>query len=256
MRNRVKVSSIVCGLLFLAAGVLLFSFNAGLLPAEYKHVVFSWPMLLIASGFVFFFSRCKWVGGIILMLIGGFFLLPRLQIEGLEFVSQNAWSIGLIVVGVLVICKTIWSRRFRRHHQCFWPKNEWRHGCHSHSATKSSKTESGYIIRDCVFGNIKETIDVQNFKGGDIDSVFSSVELDLSEAQLAEGVNRLKIDMVFGNIVIYAPIEWNIEIREDSVFGRFVDNRPKPEGAADENKLLIISADSVFGGGEIRCKQG
>jgi len=253
-QNRVKLSSIVCGLLFLAAGMALFAFNAGFLPTEYKHVVFSWPMLLIAVGFVFFFSRCKWVGGIILMLIGGFFLLPRLQIEGLEFIAQNAWAIGLIVVGVLVISKTIWSRYLKLQYQCSWSANERRGGCRSHSATKSSKTESGYVIRDCVFGNIKETIDVKNFKGGDIDSVFSSVELDLSEAQLAEGVNRLKVDMVFGNIVIYAPVEWNIEIREDSVFGRFVDNRPKPDLPLDENKLLIISADSVFGGGEIRSK--
>jgi len=253
-RNRVKLSSVVCGLLFLAAGALLYAFNAGFLPHEYKNVVFSWPMLLIAIGFVFFFSRCKWVGGIILMLIGGFFLLPRLQIEGLEFVSQNAWAIGLIVVGVLVISKTIWSRHLKLHYQCSWSGSDRRHGGHSHSATKSSKTESGYVIRECVFGNIKETIDDKNFRGGDIESVFSSVELDLSEAQLAEGVNRLKIEMVFGNIVIYAPIEWNIEIREDSVFGRFADNRPKPDVAVDENKLLIISADSVFGGGEIRCK--
>jgi len=184
------------------------------------------------------------------MLIGGFFLLPRLNIEGLEFVSQNAWAIGLIVVGLLVICKTIWSR----HYRCFWPKNDWHNGCHSHWAKNKSHTEAGYVIRDCVFGNIKETIDVKTFKGGNIDGVFSSIELDLSEAQLAEGVNRLKIDVVFGNIVIYAPVDWNIDIREDSVFGRFVDNRPKPDCAVDVNKVLIISAESVFGGGEIRCK--
>ena len=254
IRNRIKLSSIVCGLLFLAAGVLLYAFNTGFLLPEYKHVVFSWPMLLIAIGFIWLFSRYKWIGGVILMFIGSFFLLPKLNIEGLEFVAQNFWAIGLIVVGILVLCKTIWSRHLKLHCKCGWSDKDWNNGWHSHRMKNSSKTESGYVIRDCVFGNIKETIDVKNFKGGDIDSVFSSVELDLSEAQLAEGVTRLKIDMVFGNIVLYAPVEWNIEIREDSVFGRFVDKRPKPECAVDENKILIISADSVFGGGEIRCK--
>jgi len=236
--------------LFLAAGASLFAFNAGFLPIAYKHVVFSWPMLLIAIGFVFYFSRGKWIGGMILMLIGGFFLLPRLNIQGLEFISQNGWAIGLIVVGILVITKAIWSRHLKLKCTCVWSDNEW----HSPRAKNNAKTESGYVVRDCVFANIKETIDAKTFKGGDIDAVFSSIELDLSEAQLAEGVNRLKIDVVFGNIVIYAPVDWNIDIREDTVFGRFVDNRPRPDGAVDLNKVLIISADSVFAGGEIRCK--
>ena len=253
IRNRIKLSSIICGLLFLAAGVLLFAFNAGLLLPEYKRVVFSWPMLLVAIGLVWLFSHHKWMGGVILIFIGGFFLLPRLNIEGFEFVAQNFWAIGLVLAGILVLCKTIWSRRFKAHFRCSCSNQEGNHGG-SHRAKNGSETEAGYVIRDCVFGNIKETIDVKNFKGGDINSVFSSVEIDLSEAQLAEGVNRLKIDMVFGNIVLYAPAEWNIEIREDSVFGRFLDNRPKPECAVDETKVLIISADSVFGGGEIRCK--
>ena len=114
--------------------------------------------------------------------------------------------------------------------------------------------ESGYVIHDCVFKNVNEKVYEKNFKGGDIDSVFSNIELDLSEAQLVEGVNHLKIDTVFGYVVIYAPAEWNIEIREDSVFGGFVDKRPKPEVEIDRNKLLIIHADSVFSSGEIRGK--
>jgi len=252
--SKINVSSLVFALLVIAAGVLLFAFNAGFLLPEYKQVVFSLPMLVIAIGFVFFFSRRKWVGGFIMMLVGGFFLLPKLQIEGLEFISKNGWAIALIVLGIIVICKTIWARHFKRHYKWFWPKNEWHYTKHSHKAKKNARAESGYVIRDCVFGNISEKIDHKNFRGGDFDSVFSSIELDLSEAQLSEGVNYLKIDMVFGHIVIYAPVDWNIEIQEDSVFGRFVDRRPKPEVAFDENKILVIRADSVFGGGEIICK--
>ena len=246
----IKLSSIVFGLLFLAAGVLLFAFNTGLLPIVYKDVVFSWPMLFIAIGFVCFFSRRKWVGGIFLMLLGGFFLLPKLHIEGLQFIAQNGLAIGLIVGGVIVICKAIWARSFKHHHKWFWPKNEWHHSYGS----KNSRNDSGYIVRDCVFGSANEKIDVKNFKGGDIDSVFGSIELDLSEAQLAEGVNYLKIDSVFGSVVLYIPVSWNIEIQTDSVFGQFIDNRPKPEFEVDENRTLIIKADTVFGGGEIRCK--
>ena len=253
-RSNIKVSSTVCGLLILAAGVLLFAFNAGFLPVEYKRIVFSWQMLLIALGFISLSFWRKWIGGMILILIGGFFLLPKLNIEGLEFLTKNVWGIVLIVVGIIVLCKSIWSRHFGLHYLFAWSNDSGHAGCHSNFGKKSSKSDAEYIIRDSVFGNINEKIDVKNFKGGDIDSVFSTAVIDLSDAQLSEGTNYLKIDTVFGNIVIYAPIDWKIEIREDSVFGGFVDNRPTPDFEVDESKRLIIKADSVFGGGVIRCK--
>ena len=43
----------------------------------------------------------------------------------------------------------------------------------------------------------------------------------------------------------------NIEIQSDSVFGNFKDNRPYAAGV-DKNSKLIIKAECVFGGGEIR----
>jgi len=33
-----------------------------------------------------------------------------------------------------------------------------------------------------------------------------------------------------------------------------VDNRPKPGFEVDENRVLIIVANAVFGGGEIKCR--
>ena len=248
-RNRIKLSSIISGLLFLAAGVLLF-----LLP-EYKFVVLSWQMLLFAVGFVFLFSRDKWVAGIFLMLVGGFFLLSKLNIEGFQFVTQNGWAIGLFVVGIFVIGQAIRRDKHLFHWHTEWVKEDkgWHKGCHSHGR-KRHKDESGYIDRNCVFGGSKEKWDIKNFRGGDVNSVFGGIELDLSDAQLAEGINYLELNSVFGGIVLYVPIDWNIEIQKSQVFGSFVDNRPKPGFEIDEKRLLIIEVNAVFGGGEIKCK--
>ena len=254
-RNRIKVSSVICGLLFLAAGVLMMAFNAEppLLDANYKNIVFSWPMLLAAIGFVFLFSRDKWLAGVILMLIGGFFLLPKLEIERLQFVTQNGWAIVLIIVGVLVIIRTVFGKHFLFRTECHWENKKHSHGCHSHRG-KYHRDEAGFIDRNCVFGGSKEKCDVKNFRGGDVNSVFGGIELDLSDAQLAEGTNYLELNSVFGGVVLYVPIEWNIEIRQTQVFGSFVDNRPKPGFEVDEKRTLIIEANVVFGGGEIKCK--
>ena len=256
-RNNIKVSSILCGLLFLAAGVMLFAFNAGFLLPEYKYVVFSWPTLLIAIGFVFLFSRDKWVAGVILVLIGGFFLLPKLNIERLDFITKNGWAIGLLIVGVFVLYRAIFGKHFlHRHPDGLWvysSDKKWRHGYRSRSCG-TSENESGYIDRNCVFSGGKEKMDIKNFKGGEVNSVFGGIELDLSDAQLAEGVHRLELNSVFGGIVLFVPVEWNIEIQQTQVFGNFVDNRPKPGFEVDEKRILIIEANAVFGGGEIRCR--
>ena len=250
-RNRVKMSSIVCGLLVIAAGVLLFAFNAGLLPMAFKRVVFSWQMLLIGLGFAFLFSRGKWVTGVILMFIGSFFIVPK--IIGIYnfgynigyFFGKYFWATGLVLLGIIILCKAIFTRSF------WYFRTDVK--CNSHG-WQHKKDETGYIERNNVFGGSKEKIDVKDFKGGDINSVFGGIELDLSDATLAEGVHHLELNSVFGGIVLYVPIDWRIEMNTTQVFGAFVDNRPKPSFEVDEKRKLIIEANAVFGGGEIKCK--
>ena len=254
-QHNVKISSLVFGLLVIAAGALLFAFNTGALPVEYKRIVFSWQMLLISGGFNFLFSHRNRIAGVILMLTGGFFLLSKLNIVNLDFITQNGWAIGLIIGGILIICKVIWGKHFcRRNPEAF------RVHIDMHDKPRSYKrrnydNEPGYIDRNYVFGGGSEKLSITDFKGGEINCVFGGSELDLTDSQLAEGVHTLEINSVFGGCVLYVPVEWNIEIRQSQVFGRFEDHRPKPGFEVDEKSTLIIEASAVFGGGEIKCKK-
>ncbi|NLH23803.1 MAG: cell wall-active antibiotics response protein, partial [Bacteroidales bacterium] len=89
------------------------------------------------------------------------------------------------------------------------------------------------------------------FRGGNIESVFGGVTLDLRKTDLQEGVSYLKVSTVFGGVTLFIPPSWNVEIQSDSVFGNFKDNRPYAAGV-DKNSKLIIKAECVFGGGEIK----
>ena len=253
--NSTKKNSIIWGLLIVTAGLLLLAFNTGLLPQEYKHVIFSWAMIPVVIGFGMIFSRHSWLGGIILMIIGCFFILPKMNVEKFEFIMQNRWALGLVLVGIVILFRTIFGKRFCRSNPIgVYTHIGWDNKRNSHKH-RSSKNEQGYIERNCVFGGGKEHVNIKEFKGGEINCVFGGVELDMTGSELAEGVYTLEINSAFGGCVLYLPIEWNIEIRPTHVFGQFVDNRPKPSFEIDEKRKLIIEANAVFGGGEIKCRE-
>ena len=249
MKQKIRIGNVVFGLFVIAAGILLFAFDADMLPAEYKTIVFSWQTLLIALGITCLFHKQSI--GFVLILIGGFFILPKLNIDFFDFSQISVWAVCLIILGIIIL----WH--------VFFGKNKY--GSRPDNYSQNTKVrikddfdfkedEPGYIDRNYIFGGSKERIDYQNFKGGEINCIFGGLELDLSNAQLAEGSNILEINTVFGGVVLYIPGHWKIEIRKNQIFGNFEDKRPLPNFEVSENQLLIIKASSIFGGGEIKCK--
>jgi hypothetical protein len=104
-----------------------------------------------------------------------------------------------------------------------------------------------------IFNGVEQVCRDSKFSGGKISTLFGGVRLDLKGAVLPEGETRLTIESVFGGVDIYAPDDWTIEIRNESVFGGFVDRRPRVVGSRpDDGRKLVIRASNVFGGGEIK----
>jgi predicted membrane protein len=246
-----RIQGAVFALLIIAAGVLLLLFNAGHLPAAYKSVIFSWPMLLIALGIVFLSSPHKRIAGILLSLLGVLFLLPKLCADSPACLRGNGWAIGLIVIGALLLFRVFGSRsrycniehrqHFRRHF-------------HTARSFKTPEKDPGYMESNYIFGGGKEKIITQHFKGGEINCIFGGAEIDFMDAQLAEGENTLSISTVFGGVTLYIPAHWNVELRQSPIFGRFVDHRARPSFDVNENRMLIIKVETIFGGGEIKTR--
>jgi predicted membrane protein len=90
----------------------------------------------------------------------------------------------------------------------------------------------------------------------EIEAIFSSVEIDFTQAELADDVKvaaRISVKSVFGSVILYVPEDWNITIQKTGVFGGFTDNRPNRVLQIASDKLVILELEAVFGGGEIRC---
>lgn len=134
--------------LFILSGILLFARNMGWITAELFSTIVSWYSLFIILG-IYSMIRRHFVGGIILLLIGVYFLLG-----GLSWLPENSqamvWPLALIIAGVLLIFKSRrrgpWSHSHMAHHRKEWMK---RRGLGMNFKEEQQQCESvdGFCIR-------------------------------------------------------------------------------------------------------------
>lgn len=244
------------GLLLMLAGVVFLGFNFGLIPHELRHVIISWPMLLIFIGVVNYFKRHIF-SGTILVLIGSFFIIPRfIEAYPASFPGIHGdfthiyWPLLLIAAGILLITGRIFGPK--------WGFNEWNHHHdpkyrhhHHHKYSSEWQGRNEGFSKNSVFGSGEHIVLDPEFKGGEMNAVFGGITLDLRKTNLPVGETRLDINAVFGGVTIFIPNDWFVETHMDAVFGGFQDNR-LPVEPTDKTRKLIITGSCVFGGGELR----
>ncbi len=240
------------GLVLMLIGVVFLGINFGLIPENMRHVIISWPMLLIFIGVVHLFKR-KLISAIVLLFLGGFFILPRILPDIDRNFEHTYWPLLLIGAGFVILIQRLFFpdvrnnncvHDSRQHHAGDFDRNR-------HERFNRRGNGSVGFSKNSVFGGVDHIVLDPVFKGGDLNAVFGGLSLDLRRTNLAEGETYLEVNAVFGGVTIYVPSEWNVETHFDSVFGGFQDNR-SPKEIINPTHKLIISGSCVFGGGEIR----
>lgn len=225
-----RLKSVVFGLLVITTGVLLIYNNMGMLDPKTKSIVFSWQMLLIALGFINLFGRSSRIFGLILMSVGGFFILPEFMDLPANF-THTFWPLLVVIGGLLIIFFSLYNFRKLGH-------------------VRQSKTDE--VIEDVlVFSGAERNVSTDNFKGGKTVNVFGGSSYNFSHATLAPGTNVLEVICVFGGTKIVVPRNWNIKIEVTSVLGAFEDKRTFNGDVISTENTLIIKGVAVFGGGEL-----
>lgn len=247
---------LLVGILLMLVGVVILGSNFGMIPPPLRHVLISWQILLIIIGIGNYFKN-KPFSGTILIMIGSFFLMPRI-IENYpaffpgidaDFVHMY-WPLLLIMAGILIILSKLFGPKFD------WPN--WNNE-HHHAMHREHRRDNGYgagrenlgFSKNSIFGSGDHIVLDPEFKGGEMNAVFGGITLDLRRTSLPEGETYLEINAVFGGITIFIPTEWYVDTHMDNVFGGFQDNR-LPREPIDKTRKLIIKGSCVFGGGELR----
>jgi predicted membrane protein len=237
MEDKSYNTRLILGGILIVLGTLLFLSTNDYLNFRFTHVVFSIPFFVFVVGLLILVNTTKRTFGAILVVLGGFFLLPRI-FPWIHLQGSLIFPLLLIALGIAIIVK-------QRKPGKFIPSPG--------LATEGIRKD--YIDDVAVFGGGTKVVITDEFKGGNITAVFGGSEIDLSRCRLAEGEHVLDVLFIFGGSDIYVPKEWNIVVNVTPVFGGFSNKILRdPSIAIDRSRTLIVKGLALFGGGELKNK--
>ena len=219
---------LMIGVLLVGLGVTWLLHNMGMVSDTVWDVIISWQTLLIAIGLINIANGHGRGFGIILIVVGGFFLLGEFYYIPLTL-RKAFWPTLLILGGIFLLFGS--QRMFRKRHL-------------------SIGKDEDYIEEIAIFGGKSRLITSRAFRGGKIINIFGGLELDLTGANLVGGTCILENVTIFGGSSLIVPSDWNVKLEVFSIFGAYEDKRHIRE--IDLNKTLVIKGVVIFGGGEVK----
>lgn len=177
--------------------------------------------------------------GLVLITIGVLFLLDNMGIADFSFLLKTYWPIIFILWGIHIL--------LRKKQQS-----------HIEITTEPSESVANLIHRSNIFGDEEISVNSKNFKGGSISNIFGDIDLDLSKAVIADGEHILRLNSVFGDIIIQAPKDCGIAVAASVVFGDLKVFNEKAEGIFKDinatspgyqtaSKKIKIHVSQIFG---------
>jgi predicted membrane protein len=254
-KEKTYIGSWIWGVFLILIGVVTLLRAMGTNP-PLPEWLFTWQALFVSFGFFWTLRHGYSSSGILLMLIGGFFLANDYFLNGRLY--NYIWPIIFIVLGLSFILHPL-KLKSRRYYK------KWDGGSSfidikidsdddktEQTEEKRKKKSRGedYIDIVSVFGNSKKNILSKDFKGGDITNFFGGTKLNLSQADI-NGEVVLEVTAIFGGARLVVPSNWVIKSELTSIFGGIQDKRPLVTTIENPDKILLLKGTVFFGGIEI-----
>jgi len=241
--NGKRNGNFALGVLILVIGSLLLLKQLGVFIPYW---IFSWPMILIAIGiFSGYKNRFQNTGSVVLILIGGFFLLKDMMFLPYHM-GPLLFPIGLILLGLYIIVKKNRNKSFNL--------EGWEKGFDKSTAEGVGvlgQDSSSYIKVDAFLTGIKRKVMTKEFKGGEITTVFGGSDIDLMHADI-QGQAVLKVSVAFGGLKLIVPPHWDVQIGVSNLAAGIDDKRYTQQGIVQNaDKRLVLTGSVIFGGIEI-----
>lgn len=241
--------------LFIISGILLFARNMGWVTQEVFDMVVSWHSLLIIIG-IYSMIRRHFIGGIILLLIGVYFL-----IGGLSWLPENSqamvWPFALIIAGVLFFFKPrrrgSWAHHPASQHRRNFVKMKQGIPDMNFENEQQQQFDSvdGFLRSENVWGAARHVVLDELFKGAEIRTSFGGTTIDLRHTHIAPGETYIDLDCSWGGVEVYVPSDWKVVFKCNAFFGGCDDKRWQ-NGNVNKEGVLVIRGKISFGGLEVK----
>jgi len=177
-RKILGFKALSAAIVIIGLGVMLLLKNMDILDERTSDIVFSWPMLIVAIGFLNLGGKSTWFG-ILVLLTGGFFLTGKIFEDQFSFEFEKLfWPIIIIAIGLMIIFFST-GKYFKRRR---------------YSKTSENQNRLEEIQ---VFGGGERIVNSDAFEGGEMINVFGGSKIDLSRAKLAPGKHQIEFISVF-----------------------------------------------------------
>lgn len=130
---------------------------------------------------------------------------------------------------------------------------------YAHSGVNAFQSHKGHdlnadrIDEISIFGGGEKIIYSENFQGGNVTSIFGGSTIDLTNCKLAPGENIIDVLAIFGGNTFIVPKDWEIRTDVLPIFGGFSNKIFRdPTIVINQDKMLLIKGIVIFGGGEIK----
>ena len=185
----------------------------------------------------------KW--GIVLIVIGIVFLLHNYGFVDFWWLVGILWPLILIWWGYGMIRRNRAGSGEERASKIF--------------GDQSLTIDADEINQSTVFGDIRLMVSSGGFGGGSASAVFGDLFIDLGAVDHFSSPAKLRLETVFGDIVVRLPSHAAVELHTSRVFGtmttpggtRFHGNRYRSPDFDTASERIEIDISQVFGDLEI-----
>lgn len=229
MKN--KITTIVGGLLLIAAGIVL---GGNILGVWDINIFFPgwWTLFIIVPGLLSLINSGPNTFSTILIVVGVFLLLGQYNL----FNGVSLWKLIvpaiLIIIGIQIIINRVSHKNIAR----------------GITVTERGDEESMPEYTG-IFGGFSAKNRSQNLCGGNITGIFGGGKADLSEARVQHDI-KINVTTLFGGVDIIVPQGVRIETTGVSIFG---GTSNKTIASADPNlPLIVFNCTNIFGGTDLK----
>lgn len=225
-----KFGNILWGLVLIALGII-FALNA--LGLTNINIFFRgwWTLLIIVPSFIGLFKSDNKTWSLIWLIIGIVLLLCSQNILSFTLIGKLIFPFILIMIGLSIIFKDTLNKKV------------------SEKIRNLNSNKDNLEEYCATFGSQQANFNGKEFKGANLDAVFGSVEIDLSNATISKD-QVINASAIFGGIEIKVPTCVNIQIKSTPIFG---GTNNKTKNQYNENlPTIYINSFAMFGGVEIK----